>query len=178
VFAQDFANRIMVTHTERARRPSRGLHIGSTRTRKEWSIIKVNNPYKAPRSVIVPQIWADFYTETNIPAAVSSDGVLRLTGHTGEVTDGSLSADPETQIRQVFRNIEVTLAEAGVEWSDVVEINSYHVGLLHQTETVLKVAAEFLDPPYPAWTAVGISELIYPEAIIEISCVAVFPKLH
>jgi enamine deaminase RidA (YjgF/YER057c/UK114 family) len=108
---------------------------------------------------------------------VSAGGVLRLTGHTGETGDGSLAADPEAQIRQVFRNIEVTLAEAGVDWSNVVEINSYHVGLLIQTETVLKVASEFLDAPYPAWTAVGVTGLIYPEAIVEISCVAVFPKL-
>jgi enamine deaminase RidA (YjgF/YER057c/UK114 family) len=86
-----------------------------------------------------------------------------------------MPADPEAQIRQVFRNIAATLAEAGVDWSDVVEINSYHVGLQNQTETVLKVAAEFLDAPYPAWTAVGISELIYPEAIVEISCVAIIP---
>jgi enamine deaminase RidA (YjgF/YER057c/UK114 family) len=98
---------------------------------------------------------------------------LRLTGHTGETRDGLFSADPEEQIRQVFHNIEVTLAEAGAAWSDVVEINSYHVGLRAQIDTVLRVAAEFLEAPLPAWTAVGVSELIYPEAIVEISCVAV-----
>jgi enamine deaminase RidA (YjgF/YER057c/UK114 family) len=170
---------VIVAHTDLAQETFIiNLHTESKRIRKEKPVIEENNPKGAPRSVIVPQIWADFYAETHIPAAVSADGVLRLTGHTGEISDGSLSADPETQIRQVFRNIEVTLAEAGVEWSDVIEINSYHVGLLHQTETVLKVASEFLDAPYPAWTAVGISELIYPEAVIEISCVAVFPKLE
>ncbi len=109
---------------------------------------------------------------------MSAGGVLRLTGHTGETGDGSLPANPEAQIRQVFNNIADTLAEAGVDWSNVVEINSYHVGLQIQTETVLKVASEFLNDPYPAWTAVGVSELIYPDAIVEISCVAVFPKLE
>jgi len=153
---------------------------GLAGTRKERPVIKSNNDNEAPSSVIVPQIWADFYAETHIPAAVSSGGVLRLTGHTGETetNDGSLAADPEAQIRQVFRNIEVTLAEARLDWSNVVEINSYHVGLLIQIETVLKVASEFLDAPYPAWTAVGVTELIYPEAIVEISCVAVFPNVN
>jgi enamine deaminase RidA (YjgF/YER057c/UK114 family) len=29
------------------------------------------------------------------------------------------------------------------------------------------------EDPYPAWTAVGVTELILPEALVEISCVAV-----
>ena len=38
-----------------------------------------------------------------------------------------------------------------------------------------QIAAEFLAEPFPAWTAVGVTELIDPEAVIEISCVAVAP---
>jgi enamine deaminase RidA (YjgF/YER057c/UK114 family) len=125
------------------------------------------------REVLVPEVWADFYKETHIPAGVKVGDTLRLTGHTGETADGVFSPDHEIQIRQVFRNIALTLAEAGATWSNVVEINSYHVGLLHQAEAVLQVAAEFLEDPYPAWTAVGVTELILPEALVEISCVAV-----
>jgi enamine deaminase RidA (YjgF/YER057c/UK114 family) len=125
------------------------------------------------RDVLVPEVWADFYEETHIPAAVRVGDTLRLTGHTGETPDGVFSPDHETQIRQVFRNIALTLAEAGATWSNVVEINSYHVGLLNQAEAVLRIAAEFLEDPYPAWTAVGVTELILSEALVEISCVAV-----
>jgi enamine deaminase RidA (YjgF/YER057c/UK114 family) len=125
------------------------------------------------RDVLVPEVWADFYEQTHIPAAVRVGDTLRLTGHTGETPDGVFSPDYETQIRQVFRNIALTLAEAGATWSNVVEINSYHVGLLNQAEAVLRIAAEFLEDPYPAWTAVGVTELILPEALVEISCVAV-----
>jgi enamine deaminase RidA (YjgF/YER057c/UK114 family) len=121
----------------------------------------------------VPAAWADFYEATHIPAAVRVGDTLRVTGHTGETADGVFSGDAEVQIRQVFRNITLTLAEAGASWSDVVEINSYHVGLLNQAEAVFNVAAEFLEDPYPAWTAVGVTELILPEALVEISCVAV-----
>ena len=98
---------------------------------------------------------------------------LRLTGHTGETPDGVFSLDFEVQIRQTFRNIALTLAEAGATWSDVVEINSYHVGLLNQAEATLRIAGEFLEDPYPAWTAVGVTELVIAAALIEISCVAV-----
>ncbi len=125
------------------------------------------------REAIVPAVWADFYRETRIPAAVRVDDTLRVTGHTGETADGVFSGDAEEQIRQAFRNITLTLAEAEANWSHVVEINSYHVGLLNQAEALLKVAAEFLEDPYPAWTAVGVTELILQEALVEISCVAV-----
>jgi enamine deaminase RidA (YjgF/YER057c/UK114 family) len=99
-----------------------------------------------------------------------------VTGHAGETGEGVFSSDPETQIRQVFHNIALTLDEAGANWSNVVEMNSYHVGLVDQSEALLRVAAEFLVDPYPAWTAVGVTELILPEAVVEISCVALIPK--
>ena len=76
----------------------------------------------------------------------------------------------------MFHNIALTLDEAGVNWSNVVEMNSYHVGLLEQSEALLRVAAEFLVDPYPAWTAVGVTELILPEAVVEVSCVAMIPE--
>jgi enamine deaminase RidA (YjgF/YER057c/UK114 family) len=128
------------------------------------------------REVIVPSVWADFYEQTRVPAAIRVGDTLRVTGHTGESADGAFSSDTESQIRQTFRNIAITLAEAGANWSDVVEINSYHVGLSNQAEATLSIAAEFLEDPYPAWTAVGVTELILPEAVIEISCVAVIAE--
>ena len=130
----------------------------------------INEP---TRDAIVPALWAPFYAETSIPAAVRVGDTLRLTGHTGEIADGSFPTDAENQIRQVFHNIGLTLAEAGAQWADVVEINSFHVGLANQAEALLRVAAEFLEDPFPAWTAVGVTELIIPEAVVEISCVVV-----
>ena len=46
-------------------------------------------------------------------------------------------------------------------------MTSYHVGFRDQAPVMLAVAAEFLTTPYPAWTAVGVTELIDPEAVIE-----------
>jgi len=117
-------------------------------------------------------MWADFHEETRIPAALRVGDTLRVTGHTGETAEGVFSTNPETQIRQVFCNIALTLGQAGASWSDVVEMNSYHVGLVEQSEALIRVAADFLTDPYPAWTAVGVTELIVAEALVEISCVA------
>lgn len=128
------------------------------------------------RKVVVPPVWREFFEQTGIPAAVWAGNTLRLTGHTGDAPDGSYPPGLEDQLRATFRNIELTLREAGLGWSDVVELTAYHVGLLEQTEMVLGVAAEFMAAPYPAWTAVGVTELFVPEALIEISCTAERPS--
>ncbi len=125
------------------------------------------------RDAVVPSDWTDFYNETHIPAAVWAGDTLRVSSHAGETPDDVFPEDAEEQLRGAFRNITSTLAEAGASWSDVVEINSYPVGLRSQADFLLSVAAEFLKAPYPAWTPVGVTELWPPEAVVEIRCVAV-----
>jgi len=125
---------------------------------------------------IVPAFWATFYQETHIPAAILAEGRLYVTGHTGTLDDGSFPDGAEAQIRQTFRNIGTTLAEAGASWDDVVELRTYHVNLADQGEVLLRVAAEFLDDPYPAWTASGVAELFEPEALVEVSCLALIAE--
>ena len=124
------------------------------------------------RDAVIPARWNEFYAATGIPAAIRAGDLVRLTGHTGDRDDGTFSNDAEAQTRQTFLNVSTTLGEAGLQWSDVVEITTYRVGLRSQADTVLRVAAEFLEMPYPAWTDVGITELFEPEALFEMSCVA------
>lgn len=122
--------------------------------------------------VTVPAHWREFYDATGVPAAVTVGETVRLTGHTGTTADGSFPAEVSEQVRQTFRNIGDTLSQVGCTWADVVELVSYHVGLRAQAEMLLAVATEFREPPFPAWTAVGVTELFEPEALVEISCVA------
>jgi len=127
------------------------------------------------RTIVVSPPFAAFYEATHIPAARRVGNRLLVTGHTGDNPDGTYSDDVEAQLRQVFRNVEATLHEAGAGWADVVALTSYHVGLQAQAAALLEVAAEFLAEPYPAWTAVGVTELIDPPALVEISCEAALP---
>ncbi len=98
-----------------------------------------------------------------------------LTGHTGDDSDGAYSDDVNAQLRQTFRNVEATLRQAGASWADVVALNSYHVDRQAQADALLEIAAEFLAESCPAWTAVGVTELIDAPAVVEISCEAVLP---
>src|SRR5271154_6454259 len=99
------------------------------------------------RNGVVPEHWTDFYEATHIPAAAADGDRLYVTGHTGEDPDGNFSADPETQIRQTFRHINATLSKGGASWADVVELNSYHVGLQAQAEGLIAIAGEFSMTP-------------------------------
>jgi len=123
-------------------------------------------------NAVVSSEWSEFYEETHVPAAVRVGDTLHVTGHTGETADGRYPADREAQIRQTFTNIAVTLAEAGASWRDVVSMTTYHVELSGQRELLVTVAHDFLQAPFPAWSAVGVTELWSPAAICEISCIA------
>lgn len=125
------------------------------------------------REAIVPSGWRPFYDQSGVPAAIRDGDTLHTTGHTGEDEDLTFSADPAHQIRRTFLNLAETLQEAGFAWSDVVELRSFHVGLRDQAEALLSVAGEFLSRPFPAWTAVGVTELWDEGSIIELGCTAV-----
>jgi enamine deaminase RidA (YjgF/YER057c/UK114 family) len=130
----------------------------------------------AMRDAIVTPLWQGFYDATGTPAAVRTGRKGRLTGHTGTRPDGSFSPDPADQLRQTFANIADTLAAVGCSWADVEEITAYHVGIKEQGDLALVVAAEFASPPFPAWSAVGVTELCEPDAVVEIRVIATVPQ--
>ena len=128
-------------------------------------------------NAIVSSDWAPFFAETHVPAAIRVGDTLHVTGTTGQTALDEYPKEPEGQIRQTFANIAVTLAEVGATWSDVVAMTTYHVSMSSQARLLLEAAADFLEAPYPAWTAVGVTELWSPDAIIEISCMAIVHPL-
>ena len=62
--------------------------------------------------------------------------------------------------------------EVGLTFVDVVEMTTYHVGIREQLETFRRIKDEFIGEPYPAWTAIGISELAVEGALLEIRVTA------
>lgn len=55
---------------------------------------------------------------------------------------------------------------------DIVEMTTYHVGLKDHFEDFKRIKDEFIKEIYPAWTAIGISELAVEGALIEIRVIA------
>jgi enamine deaminase RidA (YjgF/YER057c/UK114 family) len=85
-----------------------------------------------------------------------------------------LNADIETQIRQTFQRIKNILEAAGGSMNDVVMLRSYFVHFGRDLLVFRKVRKEFLSPPYPASTAVGVTELAPAGNAIEIEAVAMW----
>ena len=86
--------------------------------------------------------------------------------------DGTVPEGTVAQTRQAFKKIRRCLNSAGIELSDIVEITTYHVGLKLQLEEFIRVKDEFIVEPYPAWTAIGVSELAAEGAMLEIRVIA------
>ena len=84
--------------------------------------------------------------------------------------------DPEAQFAAAFETLAGILHEGGADLSDIVEITSFHVGISAHMEAFMRVWARYLKEPYPAWTAVGVAELIVPGGLVEIRAVAVDPR--
>ena len=84
--------------------------------------------------------------------------------------------DPEAQFAVAFETLGGILREGGAELSDIVEITSYHVGISAHMEAFMRVWARYLKEPYPAWTAIGVAELIVPGGLVELRAVAVDPR--
>ena len=111
---------------------------------------------------------------------IAGDGLAGAQATTAE-SDAPLGAleavrDPEAQFATAFEALRAILAEAGAELSDVIEITSYHVDIGRHMEAFMRVWARYLQEPYPAWTAIGVSELIVPGGLVEIRAVAELPK--
>jgi enamine deaminase RidA (YjgF/YER057c/UK114 family) len=82
-------------------------------------------------------------------------------------------ADMETQFRQTFERIKVILEQAGGAMRNIVILRAYFVHFSRDLPVYRKVRKEYLVKPYPASTAVGVTELAPPGNQIEIEAVAV-----
>lgn len=114
--------------------------------------------------------------ETTIPYSpgLRVGDTIHVSGTIGRPSGGGhLPADIAEQFRQLYRNIAAVLGEAEATWADVIEMTSYHVGLREHIETLFAVHREFVNEPYPAWTAVGVTELLSEDAVLEIAVTAV-----
>lgn len=84
-----------------------------------------------------------------------------------------LDADIETQIRQTMQRIAEVLHSAGATLANVVMLRLYFVHLARDLPIYRKVRLELFREPFPASTAVGVTELAIAGLEIEIEAIAV-----
>ena len=124
------------------------------------------------KSAIIPEDLKGYYDDWHMSPGLLCDGFLFFTGFTGTRTDGTLSSDPEQQIRDAFAKVASVLEAGGMSFADIVEMTSYHVGLRDHLEIFQSVRNEHVREPYPAWTAIEVAGFVREGAIVEIRVIA------
>ena len=117
---------------------------------------------------VVPELARAVYETSHFAPAVWDGETLRCSGSVGiDLSNFTVPDDPQAQFRLAFEGIATILGEAGLKLSDITEMKTFHVDMSKHMEVFAAVKDEFIKDPYPAWSAIGVSELAM-GALVEI----------
>lgn len=112
------------------------------------------------RDAIFPADRHALYDLHQYSAAIRHGDLLFISGQVGSREDGSPEPVFEDQVRRAFANLRAVLDAAGATFDDVIDVISFHTDPATQFETMMAIRAEEIgEPPYPTWTAVGVTWL-------------------
>lgn len=127
----------------------------------------------ARMTAVVPSGYEVQYEDWRLAPAIRIGDTIYCSGQLGIGRDGSLPSDPSEQFANAFEAVRAVLEAAGSGLADIVEMTTFHIGLVAELETFTKVRDRYLTEPWPAQTAVGVAELGLPGALLEIKVTAV-----
>ena len=109
------------------------------------------------------------------PAIVTEGGkTVWIAGHTGQKADDgtSLAGDFDAQTRQTFKNIEMTLKEAGSSLKDIVSMTVF-LSDARYTTRMTEIRTEVFGQDFPVSAAITVTGFADPAMLIEIQGIAV-----
>jgi len=124
------------------------------------------------KTLINPPGTEQDYDEWQMSDAVRVGDTIWLSGKVGINQSGNFEKGVDRQSRKAFQRIQDNLDKAGATLDDIVELVTYHVSM-RDLDEFMQVKSEFIRRDFPAWTAVGVTELYVPEALLEIKATAV-----
>jgi enamine deaminase RidA (YjgF/YER057c/UK114 family) len=99
--------------------------------------------------------------------AVVHGDTIHLSGVVAGPAPGEDSLEPGYE--RAFARLDAIIKRLGASWDDVLVFDTFHKGSVsEQVEALLPVKNRYIKAPFPAWTAVGVTELYSPEAVTEI----------
>lgn len=112
------------------------------------------------RETVFPADRHALYQQHGYSAAIRSGDLLFVSGQVGSRADGTPEPDFPAQVERAFENLAATLAAAGCTFDELVDVTTFHTDPENQFETIMQVKQSiFPQPPYPNWTAVGVTWL-------------------
>lgn len=124
------------------------------------------------KTLINPRGTEQIYRHFQFSQAVRTGNNVWVSGQVGIDENAKPLEGIEAQARAAFSGLQRVLAEAGAGLEDVVELVTYHTSM-KEIGKFLKVKAEFIPEDFPAWTAVGVTELVMPGLLCEVRATAV-----
>ncbi len=124
---------------------------------------------------VVTESGQFLYDNFHFAEATKSNGFLFCSGIIGMDAGGGVPADIKQEFHNAWSGVGNLLSACGIGFGDIVECTTYHVGLQAHMADFMAVRDEFLSEPWPAWTAIGITELAVPGAHVEIRVTARLP---
>lgn len=125
-----------------------------------------------PKQVIVPDSMKMTYERFHFAPAVRHGDLIYCSGQLGLDDSGRPIKDPEAQFARAFEDVRAVLQAAGVGLDAIVEMTTFHVDMPQHLQAFMTVKDRFIAEPYPAWTAIGVSTLAVPGALVEVKVIA------
>ncbi|HEX3952512.1 MAG TPA: RidA family protein [Stellaceae bacterium] len=99
-----------------------------------------------------------------------------ISGMVAALPDGTIAGigDIEVQTRQVCENLKAAVEAAGGTMDDICRVDVY-IRNMEQFAGIHKIRREYFKEPLPASTMVEVTKMTSPDALIEISAIAVIP---
>ncbi|MDU1949870.1 MAG: RidA family protein [Atlantibacter hermannii] len=109
---------------------------------------------------VFPESRHALYEAHGYSAAIRSGDLLFVSGQVGSRADGTPEPDFAAQVQLAFDNLKATLAAAGCTFADLIDVTTFHTDPEMQFPTIMAIKnSVFPQPPYPNWTAVGVTWL-------------------
>lgn len=119
------------------------------------------------RALINPKETQPMYDSFHFSQANRVGDTIWVSGQVGIDDSLTPASGMAAQARLAFEGLKRTLAAAGASLSDVVELTTFHIDLRGEMEEFARVKDEYIPRNYPAWTAVGVTQLALAELRVE-----------
>ncbi|ADZ90821.1 RidA family protein [Marinomonas mediterranea] len=125
------------------------------------------------RKAIVPKGMEFVRDDIGYAPAVLVGNTLYISGQIGRNAERQLVEDRRQQFIQCFDNMKAVLEEAGMTFSHVVEVTSYHTDM-RDLPLYMEIRDLYFGDCLPAWTAIGAASLCgIPGYFLEVKAIAV-----
>jgi len=109
---------------------------------------------------------------------VATGETIFLAGQIGWDARGGFAEGIAAQVGQALRNIATLLAEAGAEPLHVVRLTWFVTDLATYRQNLAAIGAAYravMGRHFPVMSVIGVSQLVEPQALVEIEATAVVP---